>query len=145
MAEALQLTATDKVLEVGSGSGYASAVLAEIAAQVFSVERHAALATSARNVLTSLGYTNVTIFAADGTLGLSHAAPFDAILVSAASATVPVALLAQLRDGGRMIIPVGTDDSQQLQFVRVIGGRPVITLHELVRFVPLVHDSHELA
>jgi len=138
MLESLALAPGDKVLEVGTGSGYVTALLAELAAQVFSIERHPALADSARQVLATLGYTNVCIFAADGTLGLSAVAPFDAILVSAAAGDMPPALIAQLRDGGRMIIPVGTDDSQQLQFIRMWNGRPVISLRELVRFVPLI-------
>jgi protein-L-isoaspartate(D-aspartate) O-methyltransferase len=138
MLESLQLTPTDKVLEVGTGSGYVTALLAELAAQVFSFERHPALAASARNVLAALGYPNVQVFTGDGTLGLPAAAPFDAILVSAAAPDLPSMLLTQLRDAGRMIIPVGTEDSQQLQFVRMINGQPVISLRELVRFVPLI-------
>jgi protein-L-isoaspartate(D-aspartate) O-methyltransferase len=138
MLQALQLTPADRVLEVGTGSGYATALLAELAAQVFSVERHPALAEGARNLLTTLGYANIKVFTGDGTLGLPVAAPFDAILVSAAAAALPSALLVQLRDSGRMIIPVGSEDSQQLQFIRIINGQPVISLRELVRFVPLV-------
>ena len=138
MLQALQLTPADTVLEVGTGSGYATALLAELAAQVFSVERHPALAEGARNLLTTLGYANIRVFTGDGTLGLPVAAPFDAILVSAAAAALPSALLVQLRDSGRMIIPVGSEDSQQLQFIRIINGQPVISLRELVRFVPLV-------
>ena len=105
MLESLQLTPNDKVLEVGTGSGYVTALLAELAAQVFSIERHASLAESARNLLAALGYTNVRVFTGDGALGLPACAPFDAILVSAAALEVPPALLSQLRDGGRMIIP----------------------------------------
>jgi protein-L-isoaspartate(D-aspartate) O-methyltransferase len=141
MLEALAIAPADRVLEVGTGSGYVSALLGELAAQVFSVERHSALADSARDVLTLLGYSNVQVFTGDGTLGLPAAAPFDAILVSAAAAEVPAALVGQLRDGGRMIIPVGTTDSQQLQFIRMIDGQPVISLREMVRFVPLVPDE----
>ena len=141
MLEALAIQPTDKVLEVGTGSGYATALLAELAAQVFSIERHPALAANARNVLSALGYSNVQIFTGDGTLGLPSAAPFDAILVSAAAPDLPSALLTQLRDGGRMIIPVGTADSQQLQFIRMVHGQPVISLRELVRFVPLVPND----
>jgi protein-L-isoaspartate(D-aspartate) O-methyltransferase len=142
MLESLQLIPTDKVLEVGTGSGYVTALLAELAAQVFSIERHPALADCARNVLAALGYTNVRIFTGDGTLGLPAEAPFDAILVSAAASDLPSTLLAQLRDLGRMIIPVGPADSQQLQFIRMVNGQPVISLRELVRFVPLV-PNHE--
>ena len=116
----------ENVLEVGTGSGYVTALLAELAAQVFSIERHATLAESARNRLTALGYTNVRIFDGDGALGLPGYAPFDAILVSAAAAKLPPALLSQLRDGGRMIIPIGSPDFQQLQFIRMVNGRAVI-------------------
>lgn len=143
MLESLHLTSTDKVLEVGTGSGYVTALLAELAAEVFSIERHLVLAESAREVIAALGYANVRIFTGDGTLGLPMFAPFDAILVSAAASDVPIALLAQLRENGRMIIPVGMDDSQQLQFIRMVNGRPVTSLRELVRFVPLVHDARD--
>src|ERR1022692_3999678 len=136
--ESLQLTPTDTVLEIGTGSGYVTALLGELAAQVFSIERHPALASNARTVLATLGYANVQVITGDGTLGLPAHAPFDAILVSAAALTIPPALLAQLREGGRMIIPVGPPDSQQLQFIRMHNGQPVISLREPVRFVPLI-------
>jgi protein-L-isoaspartate(D-aspartate) O-methyltransferase len=142
MLESLQLARADKVLEVGGGSGYATALLAELVAKVFSIERHPALAESARKLIAALGYTNVSVFTGDGTLGLPAAAPFDAILVSAAAPELPPALFAQLSDGGRMIIPVGSADSQQLQFIRMVNGRPVISPRELVRFVPLI-SNHE--
>jgi protein-L-isoaspartate(D-aspartate) O-methyltransferase len=138
MLESLQLKPTDKVLEVGAGSGYVTALLAELVTQVFSIERHPVLADGARNVLEALGYAKVQVFTGDGTLGLPASAPFDAILVSAAAPDPPATLLAQLKDGGRMIIPVGSADSQQLQLIRKVNGRPVISLRELVRFVPLV-------
>jgi protein-L-isoaspartate(D-aspartate) O-methyltransferase len=140
MLEYLQLKPSDKVLEVGTGSGYATALLAELAAEVFSIERHPALAETARDVLSKIGYKNVQVLTGDGTLGLPTYAPFDAILVSAAAPDLPQPLIAQLGDSGRMIIPVGTDDSQQLQFIRKVNGSPVITSRELVRFVPLVSE-----
>jgi protein-L-isoaspartate(D-aspartate) O-methyltransferase len=140
MLESLQLAPTDKVLEVGTGSGYVTALLAELASQVFSIERHPALADSAREILAALGYTNVRVFTGDGTLGLPSVAPFDAILVSAAAPRLPSTLTAQLRETARMIIPVGSPDSQQLQFIRNLNGQPVVSLRELVRFVPLVHN-----
>jgi protein-L-isoaspartate(D-aspartate) O-methyltransferase len=142
MLESLQLTLTDKVLEVGTGSGYVTALLAELAAQIFSIERHPALADSARDVLAALGYARVQVFTGDGTLGLPVAAPFDAILVSAAAPAVPSALLTQLREGGRMIIPVGYSEEQQLQFIRMINGQPVVQPREPVRFVPLIPDHN---
>jgi protein-L-isoaspartate(D-aspartate) O-methyltransferase len=140
MLEALQLTPTDTVLEIGTGSGYVTALLGELAANVFSIERHPALADNARTVLATLGYTNIKVFTGDGTLGLPADAPFDAILVSAASLTIPPALLAQLREGACMIIPVGSADSQQLEFIRIINGQPVISPRDPVRFVPLIPD-----
>jgi protein-L-isoaspartate(D-aspartate) O-methyltransferase len=141
MLEALQLQSADKVLEVGTGSGYVTALLAELAAEAFSIERHPALADRAREVLAGLGYSNVQVFTGDGTLGLPASAPFAAILVSAAATALPQTLITQLSDSGRMIIPVGAGDSQQLQFIRVVNGNPVITPRELVRFVPLVNGQ----
>jgi protein-L-isoaspartate(D-aspartate) O-methyltransferase len=140
MLESLQLTGQEKVLEVGTGSGYATALLAELAANVFSVERHESLASNAHRVLAALGYSNAHVFTGDGTLGLPAYAPFDAILVSAAAFEVPPALLGQLRERGRLIIPIGPPDSQQLQFIRIINGQPLVALRELVRFVPLIQD-----
>jgi protein-L-isoaspartate(D-aspartate) O-methyltransferase len=140
MLESLQLKPSEKVLEVGTGSGYVTALLAELAGQVFSIERLPALAESAREVLAALCYANVQLFTGDGTLGLAALAPFDAILVSAAAPTLPLTLLTQLRDRGRMIIPIGAPDSQQLQFIRMINGQAVIAHRELVRFVPLIPD-----
>jgi len=141
MLESLQLTASSRVLEVGTGSGYVTALLAELAAEVVSVERHPSLSEKAREVLAALGYGNVKVITGDGTLGYPAAAPFDAILVSAAAAELPRVLLSQLSDTGRMIVPVGTNDSQQLQLVRMINGQPVVTPRELVRFVPLVNSQ----
>jgi protein-L-isoaspartate(D-aspartate) O-methyltransferase len=141
MLESLRLRPSDKVLEIGTGSGYATALLAELAAQVFSIERHPVLAEDAREALAALGYANVRVFIGDGTLGLPAVAPFDAILVSAASPALPPVLLAQLRDCGRMIIPVGSADSQQLQLIRKVNGENLVSHHEPVRFVPLVYNG----
>jgi len=141
MLESLQIASTDKVFEVGTGSGYVTALLAELAAQVFSIERYPALAESALKVLTALGYANIQVVTGDGTLGLPAAAPFDAILVSAAAPNLPHTLLTQLREGSRMIVPVGSSDSQQLQFIRMVNGQPVISLREAVRFVPLIPNQ----
>lgn len=140
MLQSLQLKPTDIVLDVGTGSGYVTALLAQLAAQVFSVERHPTLADRARETLAALGYTNVKIFTGDGTLGLPAHSPFDAIIVSAAARVVPPALISQLREGGRMIIPVGSDDSQQLQFIRMHNGQPIFQERGPVRFVPLISD-----
>jgi protein-L-isoaspartate(D-aspartate) O-methyltransferase len=139
MLQALSLQTTDTVLEVGAGSGYATALLAELAARVFAIERSPVLAAGATRVLSSLGYDNVNVVLGDGSQGFAAGAPYDAILVSAATAAVPEPLLAQLReDGGRMIIPVGPAESQQLQLIRMQAGRPVVTLCGACQFVPLV-------
>jgi len=138
MLEAVSLSPADRVLEVGTGSGYVTALLAELAPQVYSVERHPALADAARELLVHLGYANVRVLVGDGSQGFQEGAPYDAIIVSAAAAEVPRALLEQLAEGGRMIIPVGPADSQQLQLIRMENGWPRTALHELCRFVPLV-------
>ncbi len=141
MLESLQLAPSDTVLEVGTGSGYVTALLAELSARVVSIERHPVLADAARNILAALHYANVEIVTGDGALGVPGRAPFDAILVSAAALAIPPALLAQLRDGGRMVIPIGPPDSQQLQLIRMADGQPVLSLRELVRFVPLISNQ----
>jgi len=140
MLDALRLAPTDNVLEVGTGSGYVTALLAELASEVVSVERHPTLAERARLVLSDLGYKNVTIITGDGTRGYREAAPYDAIIVSAAAPQLPRDLLEQLTEGGRMIIPVGREDTQQLQFVEKRDGQAHISLRELCRFVPLISD-----
>ena len=138
MLESLSLEPSAKVLEIGTGSGYQSAVLAELAAQVYSVERHPALARAAEAALARLGYTNVRIIVGDGSHGLPQHAPFDAIIVSAAAPQVPPSLFDQLREGGRMIVPVGPAEAQELQLVRRHQGRLEVTRLEGCRFVPLI-------
>lgn len=138
MLAALQIKPKDKVLEVGTGSGYATALLAELGADVFSIERRLSLAERARAILLRLGYTNAHVRKGDGTKGWGEEAPFDAILVSAAAAEVPGALVEQLVEGGRMIVPVGAGDAQVLIFVRKVNGQAVISTREAVRFVPLI-------
>ena len=138
MLQALDLAPTDRVLEVGTGSGYVTALLAELAGQVISIERHATLAEQARLTLHELGYKNVKIVVGDGTLGHPPEAPYDAITVAAAAAELPPALVAQLNEGGRLIIPVGPGESQQLQLIRMRQGEPEIYLREACRFVPLI-------
>ncbi|MFC1942089.1 protein-L-isoaspartate(D-aspartate) O-methyltransferase [Chloroflexota bacterium] len=114
MTEALKLTGNEKVLEVGTGSGYQAAILAELSLKVVTVERLPALAETARHTLDSLGYTNVEIHNADETLGWKNDAPYDAIIVTAAAPNIPNGLLAQLIIGGRMVIPVGSRNVQEL-------------------------------
>jgi protein-L-isoaspartate(D-aspartate) O-methyltransferase len=143
MLQALALSPKDKVLEVGTGSGYVTALLAELTADVMSIERHASLAESARSLLERLAYEKVRISTRDGWQGFPDAAPYNAIVVSAAASEMPRALIAQLAEGGRMIIPVGTGDSQQLQLMRKQNGQLTIELHEMCRFVPLVPSEPE--
>lgn len=141
MLEALALSPNEKILEVGTGSGYLTALLAELVAGVISVERHPSLADEARQLIENLGYKNVRVIAGDGSRGVPEFAPYDAVIVSAASARLPQELIDQLADGGRMIIPVGEGDSQQLQFVLKQSGQTVVRMRELCRFVPLISDQ----
>lgn len=139
MTEALALRGGERVLEVGTGSGYQAAILAELAAEVVSIERHAALATEAERLLRDLGYANVAVRVGDGTGGWPDGAPYDRILVAAAGPRVPPPLVAQLRaDGGRMVIPVGEPQDQELVAVDRHGEET--REHPLgpVRFVPLI-------
>ena len=122
MTEALGLTGEEKVLEVGTGSGYQTAVLAQLAQNVFSVERVRAMATRARSVLDQLGCYNVAIQVGDGTIGWSEHAPFDAILVTASSRWIPRPLVEQLGTHGRLVIPLGDEKSQQLKRVCVTAS-----------------------
>jgi protein-L-isoaspartate(D-aspartate) O-methyltransferase len=140
MLKHLPLQGTDRVLEVGTGSGYVTALLSLLCAEVYSVERHPQLAASAESTLRRLGYRNVKIKVGDGSQGWAEYAPFDAILVSAAAAEMPPMLFAQLREGGRMILPIGPPYSQELQLIRKVGDRPEVNILEGCRFVPLVED-----
>ena len=138
--EALQLTGRERVLEIGTGSGYQTALLALVADTVFSIERLQALAAQARTALETAGLRNVTVLVGDGTLGWRPFAPYDAILVSAASPQVPAPLLEQLAPGGRLVIPIGDRDAQVLQCIRREGDEFVTTTLGDVRFVPLVGE-----
>ena len=136
--ELIGLTGREKVLEIGTGSGYQTALLGLLASMVFSVERVSHLAQSARTALANSGIRNVTVLVGDGTLGWRPFAPFDAILVSAASPEIPGPLVEQLALGGRMVIPLGDRASQTLTLVERNGdGIRVSTIAD-VRFVPLV-------
>jgi protein-L-isoaspartate(D-aspartate) O-methyltransferase len=137
--ELIGLTGRERVLEVGTGSGYQTALLAVLTETVFSVERLPALAASARTALESAGIRNATVLVGDGTLGWRPFAPYDAILVAAASPAIPEPLVEQLARGGRMVIPLGDRDTQSLTLVRrdPAAGVQITTLGD-VRFVPLV-------
>jgi protein-L-isoaspartate(D-aspartate) O-methyltransferase len=140
MLEGLELRPQDVVLEIGTGSGYQAALLAELAARVYTIERHASLAERARHMLSQLGYNNVTVVVGDGSQGLPQAAPFDSIVVAAAAPQVPPALFEQLREGGRMLIPVGSPELQELQLIRKMNGGPQVFRSEGCRFVPLIGE-----
>lgn len=118
MTAALDLSREHRVLEIGTGSGYQAAILAELAGTVYTVERIADLSERAQRILTELGYTNIRFRVGDGTLGWEEEAPFDRILVTAASPSVPATLLKQLKSGGLMVIPVGQEKEQELMLIR---------------------------
>jgi protein-L-isoaspartate(D-aspartate) O-methyltransferase len=138
MTQLLELTGDEKVLEIGTGSGYQTAVLAEIAGFVYSIERHEALARQALNRLRKLGYDNVEVLVGDGTQGLPSKAPYDAILVAATGPIIPGPLRTQMADGGRMVLPVGEGDDQHLLRVWRAGDRWEVEKILKVRFVPLL-------
>ncbi len=137
MTEALQVKSTDRVLEIGTGSGYQAAVLGELAERVFTVEIVAPLGEQAAKALGDLGCSNVRVRIGDGHEGWPEEAPFDAILVACAPEKVPQSLVTQLKDGGRMVIPVGTHEIQKLVILRKEKGR--VKTEDLipVRFVPM--------
>jgi protein-L-isoaspartate(D-aspartate) O-methyltransferase len=138
MTAALHLAGTERILEVGTGCGYQAAILSHLSKIVFSIESRSELAATAAARLDRLGYRNVHVHCGDGTLGLPELAPFDAILVAAAAPAVPHPLRSQLAEGGRLILPVGdTDDQELLQIERRGNSFETHTL-EACRFVPLI-------
>jgi protein-L-isoaspartate(D-aspartate) O-methyltransferase len=139
MTQALNVQPRDKVLEVGTGSGYQAAVLSHLARRVYTVDRHKRLVTEAQAVFDALGLTNITAFPADGSRGLPEQAPFDRILVTAAAEDPPGPLLAELKTGGIMVVPVGQSDNVQT-LIKVTRTETGYDYEELrpVRFVPLV-------
>ncbi len=145
MTQLLQLKPQDRVLEIGTGSGYQTAILAELAREVYSVEAIKALAETARERLQRLGYTNVHILHGDGALGWPEHAPYDAIIVTAAPEQMPPALVSQLADGGRMVIPVGPEYTEQmLQLVEKRRGHVRTRSIAPVRFVPLLSSIQDI-
>ena len=143
MAEALMLKGGEKVLEIGAGSGYAAAVLSEIAAEVFTVERLGQLADQAAATLADIGYDNIHVLHGDGTKGWPEHAPYDAIVVAAGGPQVPELLKEQLKIGGRLVIPVGADQRTQ-ELVRVVRiSKDTYRSEDIadVRFVPLIGEA----
>lgn len=142
MLQTAEIQPQDRVLEIGAGSGYQTALLAEISAHVVAVERYPTLVAKARETLARLGYHNVTINTGDGSLGAPEFAPFDAIIVSAAAPHIPPALVQQLAGGGRLVTPVGDAQQQVLQLV-LKHHDATVTVHSLegCRFVPLIGEQ----
>jgi len=138
MTEALELTGSEKVLEVGTGSGYQAAILAELARSVITIERIPALAKAAKRVLYSLGYTNIEVHPAEETLGWQNEAPYDAIMVTAGAPRVPVDLIAQLAIDGRMVIPVGSRYVQELYKITRRRRKNIVQNLGGCRFVSLI-------
>jgi len=141
MLELLHLEPGDSALEIGTGSGYQTALLAELAKSVDSIERQPALAATAEAILRRLGYPNVAVHVGDGSVGLAERAPFEVIVVSAAAPQLPDRLFAQLKEGGRLVVPVGASDSQQLLVITKQQGHPVISESVPCRFVPLIGEQ----
>lgn len=139
MAEALDLRDSDRVLEVGSGSGYAAAVLSLLVRQVFGLELEASLCQRSRALLQALGYPNIVLRQGDGHLGWPEEAPFQAILLSCATPTIPDALWSQLAEGGRLLLPLGPPGGvQHLALALKQGGQPEVQLLQAVAFVPML-------
>jgi len=139
MIQAAGIKAEDRVLEIGAGSGYQTALLAELASQVFAVERYASLTEASRATLQRLCYRNAKVVTGDGSLGLPEAAPYDAIIVSAAAPRIPPALVEQLAIDGRLVVPVGESEQQVVQLVQKnADGTTTVRTLEGCRFVPLI-------
>ena len=141
MTELLELTGSERVLEIGTGSGYQAAVLAEMAKEIHTIERHPSLARSARYTLEKLGYDNVIVHVGDGSKGLVEFAPYDGVLVTAAAPVVPQSLLSQLKDSGTLVIPVGGRGSQSLERWRKKGQNQECETILSVAFVPLIGEE----
>jgi protein-L-isoaspartate(D-aspartate) O-methyltransferase len=141
MTEALQLSGDEKVLEIGTGCGYQAAILAELAAAVFTIERHAELAQQAEARLRELGYQNVFVRTGDGSLGWPEEAPFDRIIVTAAAEECPPVLWQQLREGGILVGPFGPNYEQALYAIHKVGGKPQSRILTGCRFVPLITEA----
>ena len=141
ICEALRLRGNERVLDVGTGSGYQAAVLAELASEVFTIERIPELAETARRTLTEAGYSGVQVHVGDGTLGLPEHAPFGAIAVAAAAPGIPQKLYEQLVERGRLAVPIGGRRGQQLQVIVRTPEGPAVMRSVPCRFVPLVGEE----
>jgi protein-L-isoaspartate(D-aspartate) O-methyltransferase len=141
MTQALELAGHETVLEIGTGSGYQTAVLAELVRQVVSIERHESLSQQAEKVLDELGYGNVTLVIGDGSLGFPAKSPYSRIIVTAAVSELPPALFEQLQEGGILVIPIGGRGSQTLQSIKKKNGRPQTRNLSACRFVPLIGEQ----
>jgi protein-L-isoaspartate(D-aspartate) O-methyltransferase len=140
MTQALQLTGVEKVLEIGTGSGYQAVILSRLCAKLYTVERHNSLLAGARRIFDRLHCYNIQSKLDDGTLGWLDHAPYDAIMVTAGSPEIPEPLVAQLADPGRLVIPVGDQDVQELQLVTKKDGLVQVELLDRVRFVNLIGE-----
>src|SRR5213596_1826779 len=143
MTEQLRLKPSDRVLEIGTGSGYQAAILAELMSQVYSIEIVEPLAKNAEATLQRLGYENVHVKIGDGYKGWPEAAPFDAIIVTCAPEKVPQPLIDQLKDGGRVVIPVGERFAQQLYLLEKKNGQIKESVTLPVRFVPMLREGQK--
>lgn len=141
IAQALHLTGVERVLDVGTGSGYQAAVLAELAESVVSIERHAKLSHQASKRLARLGYSNIKCVVGDGTRGYLPDAPYDAIAAAAATSEIPPALFEELQEGGRMVLPIGGASEQVLYLIRKHAGKAQQVPLFACRFVPLVSEE----
>ena len=143
MTEQLRLKSSNRVLEIGTGSGYQAAILAELVSEVYSIEIVEPLARTAETTLQRLGYKNVNVKVGDGYKGWPEAAPFDAIIVTCAPDKVPQPLIDQLKDGGRMVIPVGERFAQELYLLEKKNGQLKESVSLPVRFVPMMRSGSE--
>jgi protein-L-isoaspartate(D-aspartate) O-methyltransferase len=141
ICQSLELTGSERALEIGSGSGYSAAVLSRLAAEVIGVERHASLAAEARRALDAIGVANVELVVGDGSRGVPERAPFEAIAVHATAPAPPRALLGQLADGGRLVVPIAADGADMLTAFHRRGEKLISELIGPCRFVPLIGEE----
>ena len=140
MTQCLELTGNEKILEIGTGSGYQTAILAELSKEIYSIERIRTLASRAEDILEKLDYTNIKILVGDGTLGCKEFSPYDRILVTAGAQDIPSPAMDQLKEKGIMVIPVGSIYSQDLKVIKKEKGRPKVKSVERCVFVPLIGE-----